>query len=540
MAGTKEHYKNLFAKAKERRQTHEYEIQDAYCYGKPNREFLNTRHENLPDRSEVYDITAVLGVRRLVTTTIRLLVPQIQPWASIEYKNEAIKQSLSNRHSKRIAHVNEQFHEHFMSSNFYLAATEALYDDVVAGTMCIQFIDIPGEPLHYLAVPVGQLYFLEDHDEKVDVVFREHEMTARQAASRFGEDDLPDDVKDQLEDNPTAKNTYVECVVPEDGTNVYSVYLKNDWQLVGKQQESPMNPFVVSRWEKTLGHVWGDSPVRQALPSVRTANQIKRDALTYNAFAAFGAWWTEDEDINTKQLGTQMVPGAVLAVPGGLNPIEFPGQPLLNEASLRQEQEEIKNLLFDNRLPSEDALKYMTAEGVISMREEFFEQVGEPANRLSREFLEPVAMQAARRLIARGDIDFITPDEVRAMGARHWTDVFKVTVDAALQTTLRRQRAVQTIEAVTRTSQLVGPQLVNAHVNTDKLTRKLLVQMGVDPNDMRSEAEAEEYLEAIQQSQAQNALQSLLTAGGQRVDAIQQSQEAEAGAQAIQQNAPVA
>ena len=192
--------KELFQEAKNKRQPHEFEIREAFEFSKAARNFdqHGNQKNQAPNRTRQYDATIVRGARNLVTNTIRLLVPQNKRWATIDFRTKELKDTFGGQFTDAIAKGNDKLFRHFADSNFYLAITEGMYDSVIAGTMCIMMIDEVAKPLNYLAIPVDELYFLEDYDEKVDVVFRSHELTARQLVNRFGEDNILKKVKDMM------------------------------------------------------------------------------------------------------------------------------------------------------------------------------------------------------------------------------------------------------------------------------------------------------------------------------------------------------
>jgi hypothetical protein len=242
--------KALYRQAVSLRVPHENGLKDCYKYTFPSRSFdLADRDNGTPDRSFLYDSTAVDSVQNLMTTTMRLLVPQNVAWAKVIFVNPAAAKSLTGQSrevQQYLATVNEILFDHFQNSNFYLAASEALSDNITGGTAAVAIIDQTGAPLSYLAVPVNEIYVIEDAYGVIDIVFRKHSLTARQIAQRVTDTQLPDDLVDEIEENASTRHIIIEAVVPDGVKFTYGLYRESDW-LTLTEETSPMTPFVAWR-----------------------------------------------------------------------------------------------------------------------------------------------------------------------------------------------------------------------------------------------------------------------------------------------------
>lgn len=508
-----EDLKLLKKAAEDKRQIVEKEIIDAYRTAKPSREF-QSRGKMPPDRSSIYDATIGKGSRTLVTNTMRLLINPLQPFSQMVFATDEIKKMLNPFLGEALALENAKLHQHFLHSQFYPATTEALWDDVIAGTMCVMFVDEEDRDLDYMAIPIDELVFLENERGIVDVVFRDHEMTKRQLMGRYGATRLPSHIVD--ESDPTKKFKIIESIVPDGSGFLYQVH-DDKWEKLSDDVPGALNPFIVSRWDKDLGNVWGDSPVRVAGPHVRVLNRVKKDILAYGAYAAYGLWQTTDESFNQDMIRDQLPPASVLVIDEPLQPIVFPGNFNLSFDIVKQEQDAIKSVMFDSTPPSEQSLKYMNDEAIALLRQEFFNQVGEPAQRLQHEYLMPIAKQTVSRLQRRGELALITPDQIRALGipgATKQSDLFKIDVDAALQKTLKTQEATDTLNAIARIGQVVTPQQVALHIEMDDTTRELLTGSGVPERLLRKLSDVKKIKEGMEGMANQLVAQNQEEGGG--------------------------
>lgn len=510
--------KQCLKHAKSLKQPHETEIEDAYRFTYESRQFRRGAGSQATDRGAIYDNTAGAAVRNLATNAMRLLIPQTEQWAEIVFKDPDLARQLQVQLAEPMRQANSILFDHYTNSNFYLATSNALTDAIVSGTMCVMFIDQEDKPLSYRAIPVEELFFLQNGNEIVDVVFREHNMEARNIVDRFP--DAPQEIRELAKDNPEKTHKIVECCVPDGSKWLYSVFLNEGWKKIN-EQSSDYNPFVVSRWEKSLGNVWGESWVRAALPSIRTVNHLKRDLLKFSEYAAFGLWQTKD-DFPTDQLERSLKPGNILVVDEPLVPLQFPGNFQIQESLIRSEQQQIKSILHDSSLPNDEALKYMTAEAVLQRRNEFMRLVGEPAQRLQREYLQPIAYQCIARLQRRGEILVLTPDQVQSLGiqgARTQADLFKVDVNAAVQRANKMADTLEAVQAFATALQTVGPEQTALHIDMDKFTRESLRGAGFPMHLLRTEKEVQQIkkqrAEAAQQTAMLQAAETAAKSLGQ-------------------------
>lgn len=489
--------RQLLEYAKTLRRPHETEIRDAYLHTFPSREFDKEAGQEA-DRTKLYDATAIEAALALATTTMRLLIPQSRPWCQIGFKTEYLKRNLQTQFAQPLDIANDLLFQHFSKSNFYLTCNETIQDAITCGTACLAFIDGDG-PLSYMAVPTAQLYFLEDFRGRVDCVFREHSLTARQVKARFN--DLDEDYEDNLLGQPDKKIKLVEAVIPNGGKFDYCIYDAQSWEPL-EHSESQWNPFVVWRWDRSTGEVWGESPIRHALPNIRSANTMKKSMIMHGEYAALGLWQVNDESINIAALSGRMVPGSVVSSDEEIKPVQFPGNFAITEAMINDERGQIRNLTHANTAVRNDGENtYMTAAEVAARRESFYEKVGGPAQRLQWEFLQPVAEQAVGRLQARGELPPVPPEMIRQLvpGARDQRDILSVEVNAAITKSLRHAKAQEDLTTWSMAVQAFGPDIAGKHVNVDQLARRFYENAGISSDLMRDEKE----VAAIEQQQAQ-------------------------------------
>lgn len=171
-----------------------------------------------------------------------------------------------------------------MTSNFYSAAHEALLDRGTFGTACLWVQLGKRNTLMFRCWDAGTYVIAEDEEGFVDTVFREMELTARQAAELF--DKLPPAVANKLVARPLEKDRYLHAIVPRAGGGrsgagplmmpYASVYVHKDSKLVVRESGFEELPSIVTRhlrWSESCAY--GASPAMKALAEIRGVNYLE-------------------------------------------------------------------------------------------------------------------------------------------------------------------------------------------------------------------------------------------------------------------------
>jgi hypothetical protein len=197
----------------------------------------------------------------------------------------------------------------------------------------------------------------------------------------------------------------------------------------------------VFRWRKSTGDVWGDSPVRQALPDIKTVNTMVEQVLNSSEFAALGAWQTSDPTLEGKRLE----PGSII-VSGQterLEPIQFPGQLSFAYNDIQSLQQSIKERLFANQLPPAGEVKGVVATAINALQAQFFRHIAPAALRLEVEFLKE-----------------IINNTVRIAGKNGLMGEFIVNghpLQISVQSVVRKGLELEVVQQIMDTLQLLGP-----------------------------------------------------------------------------------
>jgi len=160
--------------------------------------------------------------------------------------------------------------------------------------------------LRYRAVPLGETYYGENHQGKVDRIIRWFRMTAYQAVQKFGIDRLPANLHAPLKQNSQWLYNFLHCVKPREnydpeavgitGMPFCSYYVSIEgYCLMAPEGGYRVFPFATSRYDQTPGEVYGRGPGQIVLPALKTLNAEKTTFLKQGHRAADPVLLTADD-----------------------------------------------------------------------------------------------------------------------------------------------------------------------------------------------------------------------------------------------------
>ena len=230
---------------------------------------------------------------------------------------------------------------------------------------------------------------------------------------------------------PNAK-AFISCE-KENSYNVIETIKQTNgkWQLVAillndkKNQiimktEYENSPFVVFRWQKQSGEVYGRSPVMKSLPDIKTVNKIAELTLKNASISVTGIWQADDDGVLNPN-NIRLVPGAIIPKAvgsSGLQPLKSPGEFNLSNMLIEPLQQRIRKSLLAGvfttstlRTATEVAEQAMRARQILNS---VFE-------RITQEAMIPMIKRITNILVKQGTIinpkqhnlyiDAISPNE---------------------------------------------------------------------------------------------------------------------------------
>ena len=393
---------NRLKSMKSDRQVWETHWQDIADFVLPDRQFLSSNERGSQNRNNIFDSTAPVANERLTNLLNGMLTNASLQWFSlgtfegIEDEDRDARAWLDAVRHRILRYLNQPQYR------FYVALGE-LYQDLIGFGTGVIFIKQKGEACLFQSVPLADCYIDENDEGTVDTLFREIKYTARQAVSAFG-DDVPEEVSDAMDENrPQQKFTFVQCVYPREDRNPDRMDASNKpWASVVlfdgrtsdptiiRQSGFDMFPFLVPRWTKAAGEIYGRSPAMKVLPDIRLVNAMARTVLESAQKAADPALQVPDDGF-LQPIRTH---------PGGLNyyragsgeliqPLNTGARPDIGEKMIERKQAKIDEAFYQDlfQLPELDR---MTAFEVSQRRNDRLQQFSPVLSRIYTEMLDPL------------------------------------------------------------------------------------------------------------------------------------------------------
>ena len=261
------------------------------------------------------------------------------------------------------------------------------------------------------AIPIGTYCLAEDGLGRVNTLYYTLELSAAAAVERWGRDAVGPKIAKLAESRPSDLVEIIHSVFPRvDG--IYggprgrkpwaSVYLAEADKTLIEEGGYDAFPFVVPRWTKASGEVYGRGQGHTALPDIRTLNKMTELELRAIAKAI-------DPPLLTKHHGVigaiRLTPGAVTTTRDdprtSLVPLESGAKFQVGQIKSEQLKVAIRDMFFNSQLTF-PAQQPMTATEIERRYELMHRVLGPTLGRLEYELTIPAIERTVRLLWTRG------------------------------------------------------------------------------------------------------------------------------------------
>ena len=530
-------------KLKAQRGTWESNWQELTNLVLPNEADFNTERSKGGKRTtHVYDSTGIHANEMLAAGLHGMLTNPASNWFSLRIKDDQnnladsseAKQWLEDTTNvilSEIAAPSVAFSSHI--HEYYLSLCSI-------GTACI-FIGDPvnREGVSFRAIHIEEIFIAENADGIIDTVFRSFEMTVRQIVQKWGEKSLSPRIAKMYEKKDYDKQVQLlHCVYPREDMDkgkkaatmlpVASVYIDEKDKHVLAEGGFDEMPYMVSRWSKAVGEVFGRSPAMTALPDIKMLQEIMKTTIK-------AAQKVVDPPLLVPDDG---VLGPVRTIPGGLNyyrassgariePLQTGANIGLSYEMMNDLRERIRTMFFLDQLQFQGAPR-MTATEVVERTERTLRLLGPTLGRLQSEFLGPMIERIYGVLSRSGRL----PEPPESIAEQE----LKIEYVSPLA---RAQRQSET-QGIMRTLEFIGPiagmdpQAAQVVKGADTV-RHIAELNGVPPmllksdEDLMAEAKAQQEAQAAEQQSM--AGREMMSDGANVMDMLQKGANVSKAAQ---------
>jgi hypothetical protein len=386
---------------------------DAYEFALPQRQlygYWEGQSQGAKKMARVFDSTAINSTQRFANRLQSGIFPPQRKWCRLE-PGPDIPVERRQQAQAVLDQYNEKMFTVIKQSNFDIAIGEFLLDLAVgtAGMLVLPGDDVA--PLNFIPVPMFLISYEEGANGQVDKVYRKMRMKAEAVKQQWKDAEFPVDVAQRIESKPTDEIELLEATIydMDRGDYCYHVIDKiSKEELVYRRMKS--SPWVISRYSKVAGEVYGRGPLLTALPDIKTLNKTLELVLKNASLAISGVYTAADDGVLNPQT-VKLVPGAIIPVarnggPQGesLKPLARSGDFNVSQIIIQDLRANIKRTLLDESLPP-DNMSARSATEVVERMKELAQNLGSAFGRLINETMVPLVSRILSVMDERGLID---------------------------------------------------------------------------------------------------------------------------------------
>lgn len=386
-------------------------------------------------------------------------------------------------------------------TNFTTAMHEVYHDLGAFGTAILFVGQRDDGGLLFESRPLAECVIAENTDGRVDTVFRCTTYTVRQMMQMARSDGWTV--------SPKVKDSYEQKRYDEPVKVIHAVFPRAERDPTKKNRENmpyascyfehetchklqdggfPEFPYLVARWSKYAGEVYGRSPGMTALPDVKMLQAMELTKIKLVQKNADPPMWLKDDGVVGQ---TRTIPGGINYWRGNpndgvmLQPVNMQGlQYLMQDQQLLRER--ILRTFYADIMRMTDRAN-MTATEVVQRTAEQMRLFGPLIGRLESELLGPLVERVFGILTRLGLLPH-PPEEIQGQE-------FTVEYVSPIATAQKQQSmngVMQAVQVAAMFGPEMGAQLLAKRLNPDKLISWAWDLFNCDPDLLKDEEDLEE------------------------------------------------
>jgi hypothetical protein len=483
---------------------HWQEILDYVMPRKADITFKRTKGEK---RAEIlFDSTAITASNLLAASLQGTLTSPSLQWFSIKVRNEEL---MENRDVQLwLEDSSKRMYNLFNETNFNTEVHEMYLDIVTIGTGALFVEEGNGgyekNQIHFNTMHIAEYYIQENTSGYVDTLYRRYKLSARQAVQEFGEDNLGEKVLKAAKEKPDKMFNFIHAVEPlEDYERTmgksdtklpfHSCHVCEEDKMFVRGGGYNEFPYLVPRWSKATGEIFGRSPSYNALPDIKTLNKAVEIGLKAWAKAIDPPLLVQDDGVIGK---VRMTPGGITVVrsDAAIKPLQIGSNWQITDLKENQLRTAIRQAYYSDQLQLQDGPQMTATE--VQVRYELMQRLlGPTLGRFQSEFLNPL-IDRVFGLMFRANAFLPVPEIIRGE-----------TIDVEYVGPLARSQRMEEAVAVERLYQLamqvvqLDPSIMDI-IDHDEAIRMRANLLGVPKSVLRGKEEVDEMREAKAQQAA--------------------------------------
>tara|TARA_R110000822_G_scaffold187597_1_gene326353 strand:- start:1169 stop:2845 length:1677 start_codon:yes stop_codon:yes gene_type:complete len=510
-----DYIKKRCSKMESQRQTWENHWQEILDYVMPRKAEVSFQRSKGEKRTEVlFDSTAVTACTLLAASLQGTLTSPSLPWFSLKLRDQDLNQERDIQ--VWLENTASRMYDVFNESNFNTEVHELYLDLVSIGTGAL-FVEesrkgFNEEGVHFNALHIKEYFIAENINGKVDTLYRKYKLTARQAVQEFGEDNVGEKVLEAAKEKPDKIFNFIHAVEPtedyERATGKSATKLPFHSCHVCMEDKMKVRvggynefPYLVPRWSKATGEIFGRSPSYNALPDIKTVNKAVEIGLKAWAKAIDPPLLVQDDGVIGR---VRMTPGGITVVrnDGAIKPLQIGSNWQITDMKENQLRTAIRQAYYSDQLQLQEGPQMTATE--VQVRYELMQRLlGPTLGRFQSEFLNPL-IERIFGIMLRNDALLERPEMLT-----------EAEIDIEYVGPLARSQRMEEVTAIDRLYELVfgvaqaDPSIMDL-INHDVAMRARATLLGVPKTILRGQDEVDAIREQRaeqQQMQQQMAMQ---------------------------------
>tara|TARA_Y100001937_G_scaffold128491_1_gene205401 strand:+ start:1619 stop:3280 length:1662 start_codon:yes stop_codon:yes gene_type:complete len=502
-----DYIKKRYNEMSSNRGTWEDHWQEILDYVMPRKADIVTKRISGDKRTEVlFDSTAMTANMLLAASLQGTLTSPSRQWFFLTTNDDDLNQDREVQ--LYLEDSAKRMYDVFNQTNFNTEVHELYLDLCSIGTGCL-FVEegnkgFKEDSIHFQTLHISEFYIHENISGYIDTLYRKYKLTARQAVQEFGEDNVGPKILEAARMKPEKKFNFIHAVEPtkdfervfgESNTKLpfHSCHVCEEDKMINRVGGYNEFPYLVPRWSKATGEIYGRSPSYNALPDIKTLNKAVEIGLKAWSKAIDPPLLVQDDGVIGR---VRMTPGGITVIrnDAAVKPFQSGANFQVTTFKEAELKTAIRQAYYSDQLQLQQGPQMTATE--VQVRYELMQRLlGPTLGRFQSEFLNPLiervfgimernnALQPAPRILEGEDvqIEYVGP--------------------------LARSQRMEEAVAVERLYQL-AMQLAQADpsvmdiLNHDEAIRARAELLGVPKSVLRGRAEVDELRQARMEQQA--------------------------------------
>ena len=493
------------------RGTWEVNWQEILDYVMPRKADVVTLRTKGEKRTEVlFDSTAITANNLLAASLQGTLTSPSLPWFSVKLRDETLNE---NREVQLwLEDTAKRMYDTFNETNFNTEVHEMYLDICSIGTAAL-FVEegnrgFDTDGIHFNTLHIAEYYIQENINGKVDTLYRKYKLTARQAVQEFGEENVGEKILQAAKEKPDQKFNFIHAVEPTEDYKratgktstrlpFHSCHVCEEDKMVVRTGGYNEFPYLVPRWSKATGEIFGRSPSYNALPDIKTLNKAVEIGLKAWAKAIDPPLLVQDDGVVGR---VRMTPAGITVIrnDGAVKPLQIGSNWQITDLKENQLRTAIRQAYYSDQLQLQEGPQMTATE--VQVRYELMQRLlGPTLGRFQSEFLNPL-IERVFGIMYRAGALMPEPDIIK--GSK---------IDVEYLGPLARSQRMEEAVSIERLYQLamnvaqVDPAIMD-NINHDEAIRLRGNLLGVPKTVLRGKDEVEEMRNARAEQQQMAAM----------------------------------